>query len=232
MKPKVRLTPHFLLPAAQYLETLGYLYMMQLRHRAGFAKRACSAWRLVFVLSLMPWLHKYRDLTRPEHFGEEDDEFLTGDDTLIINPGPRNSLIINPSPHRSLTENKSNLLRSSCMLRQSMVSSRWSARALFIPDDNVKSSFDSQDADTSSVESDSREYKRILEIKQEILRLNKELSALENKLGVGIEMPELMTKPRVTLSLVPLAEQERSPSSSPQHDSQCATEKVALATHM
>lgn len=33
-----------------YIETLGYLYMMQLRYRDGFANRANSAWRLVFVL--------------------------------------------------------------------------------------------------------------------------------------------------------------------------------------
>lgn len=52
-----------------YIEVLGYLYMMQLRYRdGGFAKRACSAWRLLFVLALMPWLHKFRDTARPDHF--------------------------------------------------------------------------------------------------------------------------------------------------------------------
>lgn len=46
--------------------------MMQLRHRDdGFAKRACSAWRLIFVLALMPWLHKFRDYARPDHFAGE-----------------------------------------------------------------------------------------------------------------------------------------------------------------
>lgn len=48
-----------------YIETLGFLYMMQLRHREqGFAKRANSAWRMVFVVALMPWLHKYRATAR------------------------------------------------------------------------------------------------------------------------------------------------------------------------
>ena len=46
--------------------------MMQLRYRDdGFAKRACSAWRLIFVLALMPWLHKFRDYARPDHFAGE-----------------------------------------------------------------------------------------------------------------------------------------------------------------
>lgn len=56
-----------------YLETLGYLYLMQLRFKGErFATRQCSAWRLIFVTALMPWLHKFREMSRPE----DDDERL------------------------------------------------------------------------------------------------------------------------------------------------------------
>ena len=49
---------------------LGYLYLMQLRYKDGqFATRPNSAWRLVFVMALMPWLHKYRQLARLDDFG-------------------------------------------------------------------------------------------------------------------------------------------------------------------
>ena len=39
---------------------------MKLRHGPNFGNRAGSCWRLLFVYALMPWLHKYRALTRPE----------------------------------------------------------------------------------------------------------------------------------------------------------------------
>ncbi len=52
---------------------LGYLYLMQLRYKDGhFATRPNSAWRLVFVLALMPWLHKYRQLAMLDYLGQED----------------------------------------------------------------------------------------------------------------------------------------------------------------
>jgi hypothetical protein len=70
-----------------YIETLGYLYMMQLRYRDdGFAKRACSAWRLLFVLALMPWLHKFRDTARPDHFvGEKHRRKQSADGQAVSN---------------------------------------------------------------------------------------------------------------------------------------------------
>ena len=43
-----------------YIETLGVMYLMKLRYPNHFGKRAGSAWRLLFVYSLMPWMRKYR----------------------------------------------------------------------------------------------------------------------------------------------------------------------------
>jgi hypothetical protein len=49
-----------------YIETLGTMYLMKLRYPGHFGQRAGSAWRLLFVYALMPWMHKYRI-----HVGEQ-----------------------------------------------------------------------------------------------------------------------------------------------------------------
>mmetsp|Transcript_35094 Transcript_35094/g.85006 ORF Transcript_35094/g.85006 Transcript_35094/m.85006 type:complete len:224 (+) Transcript_35094:3020-3691(+) len=43
-----------------YIEMLGQMYLMKLRHREHFSSRAGSIWRLLFVSALMPWLKKKR----------------------------------------------------------------------------------------------------------------------------------------------------------------------------
>mmetsp|Transcript_3330 Transcript_3330/g.3675 ORF Transcript_3330/g.3675 Transcript_3330/m.3675 type:complete len:162 (-) Transcript_3330:128-613(-) len=43
-----------------YIELLGTMYMMKLRHKGNFGKTSGSMWRLLFVVALMPWLKKYR----------------------------------------------------------------------------------------------------------------------------------------------------------------------------
>ncbi|KAG7372979.1 hypothetical protein IV203_033703 [Nitzschia inconspicua] len=43
-----------------YIEMLGVLYLMKLRYRDSFGSKAGAAWRLLFVYSLLPWMHKYR----------------------------------------------------------------------------------------------------------------------------------------------------------------------------
>ena len=43
-----------------YMELLGKIYLLKLKHGVGFGSRAGSAWRLLFAHALMPWLHKYR----------------------------------------------------------------------------------------------------------------------------------------------------------------------------
>jgi hypothetical protein len=43
-----------------YIEILGTMYLMKLRYSRHFGSRAGSAWRLVFVYALLPWMHQYR----------------------------------------------------------------------------------------------------------------------------------------------------------------------------
>jgi len=43
-----------------YIERLGMMYLMKLKHGDKFGKRSSSTWRLLFVFALMPWLRKYR----------------------------------------------------------------------------------------------------------------------------------------------------------------------------
>jgi hypothetical protein len=57
-----------------YIEMLGFLYMMQLRYGSEFATRACSTWRLLFVSALMPWLHRFREVSRPTDVCRPEDE--------------------------------------------------------------------------------------------------------------------------------------------------------------
>ena len=47
-----------------YINLLGVMYLMKLRYGEHFGNRAGSTWRLIFVHALMPWLNKYRLLTR------------------------------------------------------------------------------------------------------------------------------------------------------------------------
>ena len=43
-----------------YMERLGVIYMLKLRHGEEFGTRSGSAWRLIMVMALMPWLRRYR----------------------------------------------------------------------------------------------------------------------------------------------------------------------------
>jgi len=43
-----------------FIESLGLVYLMKFRYTEDFCHRAGSAWRLIFIYALMPWLHKYR----------------------------------------------------------------------------------------------------------------------------------------------------------------------------
>ena len=43
-----------------FIERLGKIYLLKIFHRDDFATSAGSAWRLIFVSCLFPWLQKYR----------------------------------------------------------------------------------------------------------------------------------------------------------------------------
>jgi len=58
-----------------YLETLGVMYLMKLKHGKKFATTSGSCWRLLFVFALMPWLRKYRVMTRPSMVSDYEEDF-------------------------------------------------------------------------------------------------------------------------------------------------------------
>jgi hypothetical protein len=58
-----------------YIERLGMMYLMKLKHGDKFGKRSSSTWRLLFVFALMPWLQKYRI-----HHEKENDSIEASDD--------------------------------------------------------------------------------------------------------------------------------------------------------
>ena len=43
-----------------YLERLSTMYLMRLKYKSFASSDACGAWRQLFVLTLLPWLMKYR----------------------------------------------------------------------------------------------------------------------------------------------------------------------------
>lgn len=49
-----------------YIERLGMMYIMKLKHGDNFAKRTGSIWRLLFVFALFPWLRQYRILNEED----------------------------------------------------------------------------------------------------------------------------------------------------------------------
>mmetsp|Transcript_5372 Transcript_5372/g.10247 ORF Transcript_5372/g.10247 Transcript_5372/m.10247 type:complete len:1062 (-) Transcript_5372:1117-4302(-) len=54
-----------------YIDRLGLIYLMKLKHGKKFCSRAGSMWRRLFVLALMPWLQKYssrKEISSPHHF--------------------------------------------------------------------------------------------------------------------------------------------------------------------
>ncbi len=49
-----------------YLETLGKLHLLKLKHPKFMTSLGCM-WRDIFVIAMMPWLHKYRLIAREEN---------------------------------------------------------------------------------------------------------------------------------------------------------------------
>lgn len=159
-----------------YIETLGYLYMMQLRFRDGFAQRACSAWRLIFVLALMPWLHKYRDMTRPEHFGKEKEVAQNEKETLMV--GERT--LHDACPGRSQLQRR----HTARFMRRSVNGLWHQASSCWVPlnDKEYNPCCESYDkCGPTLVSENKRDHDRIADIKKKLERLQKELASLESK---------------------------------------------------
>ena len=57
-----------------YIERLGMMYLMKLKHGTQFARRAGSHWRLLFVFALMPFLRKSRIAAIPNFELRDEDE--------------------------------------------------------------------------------------------------------------------------------------------------------------
>lgn len=56
------------------MERLGVLYMLKLCYGDDFANQAGSTWRLLLVMSLMPWLRRYRINELEDELPEEGEE--------------------------------------------------------------------------------------------------------------------------------------------------------------
>jgi hypothetical protein len=72
------------------IERIGFLCLLKLRCGDDFASRAGSAWRLLYCLSLMPWLRRYREAisfdTRVLEGVNSDDDSSTGSQPLPKKP--------------------------------------------------------------------------------------------------------------------------------------------------
>lgn len=75
-----------------YLDRLAAIYLLKLNLGDSFATRAGSCWRLIYVLTLMPWLAKYRATPRRDG-GEHEPELDAGGDMLPNRPTRRESIL-------------------------------------------------------------------------------------------------------------------------------------------
>jgi hypothetical protein len=78
-----------------YIETLGTMYLLKLRHKDSFSTKAGSTWRLVFVYLLMPWLSKYRAFRRPEIKSDVED----GLNNTAVRPPLRAVTLVDPQAY-------------------------------------------------------------------------------------------------------------------------------------
>jgi len=62
-----------------YIEILGTVYLMKLRYSERFGSRSGSAWRLMFVYALLPWMHQYRI---PDEAADKKDKSFDSDEVL------------------------------------------------------------------------------------------------------------------------------------------------------
>eukprot|EP00578_Thalassiosira_sp_NH16_P024367 CAMPEP_0181084446 /NCGR_PEP_ID=MMETSP1071-20121207/4699_1 /TAXON_ID=35127 /ORGANISM="Thalassiosira sp., Strain NH16" /LENGTH=989 /DNA_ID=CAMNT_0023166179 /DNA_START=39 /DNA_END=3004 /DNA_ORIENTATION=- len=63
-----------------YLERIGVVYMLKLKHGEGFGRESGTSWRLLFVFALLPWLRKYRARAGDNDFDMNQFKFSKGGD--------------------------------------------------------------------------------------------------------------------------------------------------------
>jgi len=84
-----------------YMERLGVMYMLKLRYGDDFATRAGSAWRLIFVMALMPWLRRFR-----VNEDEGDEEIVTPEQKAIDRVNAKRLLMTHKfGPKRFMSSN-------------------------------------------------------------------------------------------------------------------------------
>jgi len=84
-----------------YMERLGVMYMLKLRYGDDFATRAGSAWRLIFVMALMPWLRRFR-----VNEDEGDEEIVTTEQKAIDRVNAKRLLMTHKfGPKRFMSSN-------------------------------------------------------------------------------------------------------------------------------
>lgn len=113
----------------------------------------------------MPWLHKYRDSTRPEHFGTTKKNRSAGFASLEMQEDVMMDLISLGEPSPTNTGPGSNRL-----MRQSMVSARWQTSMNTTRSSSIAQSNNAENLD---------DQERIANLKREIARLQSELTSLE-----------------------------------------------------
>lgn len=117
-----------------WVERLGTLYMMKLQHGRNFGRRGGAAWRTVFLLALLPWLRKHRQLPPVaigdgEKDGDDEGGDMYGLDSLKGKSAAshfyrRKAVVMAPEDHdprtRLMVENQNLVTENHALRRQVM----------------------------------------------------------------------------------------------------------------
>lgn len=109
-----------------YIETFGAMCLLKLKYYGNaFGNKVGSTWRILLVLMLMPWLTKYRTMTRPKMRDQEDGTAFVADETEGIDVSEEE----NSKAQRELRGLKRQVLQ----LKEQLLISQASQRRLVLP---------------------------------------------------------------------------------------------------